>query len=232
MLKNNKSFFIGALVFISIEFVFAFLIHLSTINYGVATAGSILVALVFAVLFALKDRLSYLMVIALAFTFIADVFLTEFVVWEHKQLFSVLAFIVVQACYFLRIYYNQIDKRQKLIHLSVRILVTVLAVVVTIIVLKDRVNALAIASLFYYANLLINVIFGFIQFRKSPCFALGLLFFACCDLFIGLDVMQGLFLKVPENSIIYILTHTGVNIAWAFYLPSQVLLVLSERFYK
>ena len=62
---------------------------------------------------------------------------------------------------------------------------------------------------------------------KSILFPIGLLFFVCCDFFVGLSVLATDFLILEEGSILYSLNNIGVNMAWVFYVPAQTLLALS-----
>ena len=45
----------------------------------------------------------------------------------------------------------------------------VTALIACAAVLGDDVDLLSMISLFYYANLLCNVVFSFVEFRKNPC---------------------------------------------------------------
>jgi hypothetical protein len=60
--------------------------------------------------------------------------------------------------------------------------------------------------------------------------AVGLTLFLCCDTVIGLSFLNG-YLPVGESTalhrVIHWLTHPGFDPAWAFYLPSQMLLAVS-----
>ena len=128
-------------------------------------------------------------------------------------------------CYFLRIFINQ-TKKEKIVHLSIRIPVFLFAVILTAIVLKENTNFLSLISLFYYANLLVNVVFAFIKFKKAPLLAIGLLLFSLCDVFVGLSRIDG-FMHIPDGSLIYQIKNVPLNMAWLFYVPSQTVLALS-----
>lgn len=69
--------------------------------------------------------------------------------------------------------------------------------------------------LFYFSNLAVNTYEAFALGKRYRTFALGLLLFVCCDLCVGawnLGLLPGF-------------TRVGM---WLFYLPSQVLIVLSQ----
>ena len=49
---------------------------------------------------------------------------------------------------------------------------------------------------------------------------------------IGLQVMSGGYLPIPAGSFIHSLLFSNFNLAWLFYLPSQVLIALSAQNHK
>ena len=102
-----------------------------------------------------------------------------------------------------------------------------IAIVITIIVLKEKTDALSLISLFYYANLIMNIVFAFMQTKKSTIFAIGLLLFAMCDFFIGLSVMADSYLQLSAENLLYKLNDLDFNFAWLFYVPSQACIALS-----
>ena len=70
------------------------------------------------------------------------------------------------------------------------------------------------------------MIFAFAQGKRNLVFALGLLFFLCCDTLIGLSCL-GQYFPIAEDSTLYTVINPGFNLAWAFYVPSQTLIALS-----
>ena len=80
--------------------------------------------------------------------------------------------------------------------------------------------------MFYYANLILNIVFAFLGGRGLRLMAVGLVFFALCDTVIGLIVMKA-YLPIPPDAFLYRILYPGFNLAWVFYVPSQALLALS-----
>ncbi len=225
MLKTKKSFLIATAIFVVAEIILGYFIQeVSGVAYGIL---SVLLACVFAFLNLKKNAMVVLTVIAFSFTLLADVFLSGLFEGENNQLIAMMFFCVVQTCYFIRLYLNREREYAKGLHLSFRAITCIGTVVATVLVLRDGTNALAIVSLFYYANLIVNIVIAFTQTKKSVLFPIGLLLFACCDFFIGLSVMANDFIVLPEGSILDKLNNTGMNMAWIFYVPSQTLLALS-----
>ena len=164
------------------------------------------------------------MQIGLISTVIADIFLV--VIDPMIQLPAMFFFSVTQICYFLRIFFETKSQKEKKMHLILRVLLVLIVLLLTLMVLKDKTDALSLVSMFYYTNLVVNIIFAFVHFKKSPFLAIGLLLFLLCDTIIGLDMMaksylNGIFLEAINSFI------SGANWAWIFYIPSQALIAAS-----
>lgn len=158
--------------------------------------------------------------VGLGFTALADLCLV--VISPPERLLGMIFFLGTQLSYAVCLYLREWG-RVRIIHLALRASLTALAVIMTFAVLGSGADALSVVSVVYYANLLLNVVLAFLDARGHLCFALGLLCFALCDLFVGLDLIH-LYLPVTEGSFIWQLTHTGVNTAWLFYVPSLTLI--------
>lgn len=231
MLQTKNKLNILAIIFIVVELVLCVLVQLlsGTLN-TIVSFSSIVIAFLFPLLFIKKSANYIYTQIGLLCTVFADLFLV--VIQPMYQIPAMFFFSITQICYFLKIYNSQKSQKIRLIHLITRSIVIVIAIIMTIIVLKDKTNFLSIISIFYYANLIINIIFSFITNKKSIIFSIGLILFACCDLLIGMSVLNESYVKIPENSLLYFLVNPGFNLAWLFYVPSQTLIALSQRDYK
>ena len=64
---------------------------------------------------------------------------------------------------------------------------------------------------------------------KNKLFPIGLVLFLLCDTIIGLQMATGVYLPISEHSVIYKIIFTDFNLAWFFYLPSQVCIALSGK---
>ncbi len=224
-LNTQKRLISACSVFLGVELALGILVQTTggALN-TVVSFGAIVLACLFAIALYTKTKEYALTQIALACTVIADLFLV--VLTSHREL-AMVSFSVTQICYFLRIYLEQQSKRERIIHLSVRGTLVALALVLTVVVLKEKTDFLSLISLFYYANLLMNVIYSYLQLKKSMLFAIGLTLFALCDLFIGFSVLGELYMSMEKGTLLYWLSNPGFNIAWVFYVPSQALLSVS-----
>lgn len=97
------------------------------------------------------------------------------------------------------------------------------------LVLGENTDALALVSLCYYANLVVNILAAFTRFRQRRLLSIGLVLFLLCDTVIGLQMANGVYLPIREGSLIHRIISVDFNLAWFFYLPSQVLIALSGR---
>ena len=199
--------------------------------YFILTAGgkllvvtsylAILLCLAFAAFNAEERNLCILG--GLACTAVADFFLV--VCSPMQQLPGMIAFLGTQSFY--AILLHRQNKKRKLLYL--RLGLSVLGALLPILVLGSKADALAVVSVLYYVNLIFNIILAFLQFKPYRLFAIGLVFFLLCDTVIGLQVMSGGYLPIPEGSLLDQILSVPFNLAWLFYLPSQVLISLSSR---
>ena len=227
--SNNKQVYrkiviVASCLFIGAEYVFAILAQeLSGRAWSKAAFFSIVLACVFCVIFA-ERTLDYLFLqLALVFTVCADYFLVLFD--AEKKLPAMIFFSFTQICYFLRLHLGMKGKK-RVVHIAARIVVSALCVLATLLVLGDKSDALSVISVFYFGQLILNVIFAFLDFEKHSVFAIGLLLFLGCDFFVGLGQLNA-YLPIEEGTLLYKLAYPKLNMAWVFYTPSQTLLALS-----
>ena len=192
--------------------------------------SSVLLAFLFALLFIGFKYKKYLTQFALLFTVVADVFLI--LIHPINQAVAMTAFSAVQILYLLRILFETNNKKINLINLTIRAVLIVIVEIITIIVVKDNLDYVSIISMFYYVNLILNLVFAFVNFKKSPLLALGLVFFLLCDTFVGLSSAIGVYISVASNTWLYRLVFADFNFIWFFYIPSQTLLSLSAVWKK
>jgi len=170
-----------------------------------------------------KGKKQLFLYLALFTTLIADYFL---VLINGSKNIAMTSFMFTQISYCLLILEYSKTKKWDLI---IRGIGTVLSAIITFIVLKDKTDYLSVISVMYFFNLILNIIYSFI---KTPhlTLKLGLVLFILCDILIGFEVAAEGYLNISEQSFIYKITHLGFNLAWVFYLPSQVLLALTFNF--
>ena len=185
--------------------------------------GAIILACLFCAVLAQKSREYAFTQLALVCTVCADYFL----VWTQpmKQLPAMIFFLCAQTAYAARLYLLA-EKTERRVQLISRAALCAVIVGVTLVVLGQNADALAIVSMLYYAQLILNVVFAFVKFRSRTMLAIGFLLFLLCDTVIGLDLING-YLPISPDALLYKIIRPGFNLAWVFYLPSQVLLSLS-----
>lgn len=186
--------------------------------------GAIILCCSFCLLFIRNSHAYILTQLALLCTVGADYFL----VWSQPrvQLPAMLFFLVAQSAYAVRLHLSDSSlPRRRAQGWSIFALAAIVPLL-TGLVLGANTDALAVVSMLYYSVLVINVIFAAIRVRSNPLLAIGLVLFLCCDTVIGL-VMMDAYLPIPSDALLYRVIHPGFDLAWACYLPSQVLITLS-----
>ncbi len=225
-LLKNKYVTFPVIIFIILEIVFWILVQ--TVGGGIICFSSVVLAFLFSAYFYLafaKNSDGLLTVFALLFTVCSDFCLVILDPWQ--QLVAMVFFSIVQLLYFCRICLKSKNRKDLIVHLSVRIMAIIISLVTAFIVLKERTDALSLISMFYYSNLLINIVFS-LKYRKySLLLPIGLICFVICDTLVGLSQMSNMYFDFAEDSFLYKITHTDFDLIWFFYVPAQTLLALS-----
>lgn len=210
------------ILFVVAELTFTILAQtLSGKPLQIAEYVSICMCFVFALVFVANKKFNFMIALGLLFTLGADACLV--LNTPPKQWQGMVFFSIVQIIY--AIYLMMDAKRAiNIASIVVRIVGSALVVLVTYLVLKDKFDFVSAISMFYIFNLVVNIVFAFVQFKNHKLFAMGLLFFVCCDIFIGLACANGVYFTISNAAIRKMISG---NIAWLFYIPSQTLLALS-----
>ncbi len=229
---NNKKYKLPIIIAFSlIQLVLFFLVQTTSgnTNYTVSYLVVVLCCL-FTFLYMEKSKDYVFTQIALVCTVMADLFLVA--IHPIKQLPAMIFFSGTQICYFLRLYFNSRSEKEKRIHIILRAVASLISQIITIIVLRDKTDSVSLISMFYYANLIVNIVFAFVQYKKSPLFAIGLLLFLGCDTLVGLNALLSDYITSPNAQQICDAIFGALNWAWIFYVPSQALLALSLTKFK
>lgn len=158
----------------------------------------------FCFIFALTNNKKYL-IISSFFTLIADLFLL--VLNSHYEI-GVSSFIVVQIVYLY--FLGNLDIANYKRFLILRLILIILCLLILFV--TNNLTILYILVVIYFSNLLISTIESF--FTNNTFLKLGLLLFVCCDICVGLHNIN-------------VAYDFATLFMWIFYLPSQVLIVLS-----
>ena len=186
--------------------------------------ASVVLACLFCALFAERSVAYLCTQLALVCTVCAD----RFLVLERPpiQRPALIFFSMAQLLYFARLYDADGSPRRRRVHLVLRAVLSVIAFAATCLVLRESADAVALISVFYYAQLALNVVFAFLLGRGHRLMAISLLLFIGCDTLIGLAFL-GSYVTISPDSPIYALIHPGFDLAWALYVPSQTLMAVS-----
>ncbi len=202
-----------AIIFIALEA----LIYVSylAVDLGFASADSIklkfisiCLCLVFSALFTALGG-EKLITAAMVFTLAADSFL---LVQNSNYALGVALFCVVQAIYFYMLY-----RENGKTLLPVRIVL--LAVALILLWKMNMLSGLNVLVAFYFTGFVCNVIQSF--GAEDRLLGIGLVLFLCCDICVGV-------FNLPQLAGTQIYSFATFSM-WLFYLPAQVLIVLSGR---
>jgi uncharacterized membrane protein YhhN len=160
-------------------FVAAFLLAQAAAYYLILTAGGdvlrysefgaiVLCALFAAAHFAKGNRW---IIAGLLCTVGADLCLV--LLQPMQQLWGMVFFVGTQSCYAIHLWLRQKNK----ILLWVRLGLIVVAEAVTVIVLRDKTDPLAVISLAYYAMLIMNIVVAFSQWKKDKLLPVALVLY-------------------------------------------------------
>jgi hypothetical protein len=223
-----------SLFLIAVIILFTFIVFVPfTKNLYILEYAGICLCFVTGIIVFLRKRTHFnlFILLALFFTLIADTFLV--LLSPHLnytfQSLAMTSFSLCQICYLVAIQLVKKSKRELCINLAIRAALLIALEVVALVVLQSSFNYLVFVSLFYFSQLVVNIVFSFIHARSHLFLALGLLLFLGCDFFIGLGYLVDI-LQLPADHFINSLISVNFNFAWLFYLPSQVLLSLSGLF--
>ena len=212
---------LSAIVFVALELVLFPLIQLTPARVSeVACYLAIVFVALFAAVTSGGEKEGHLIRLGIIFTLVADYFL---VLADDAQLEGVIAFIAVQLCYFAYLFKREERTKVRVVNAASRIVLSILLVIAAFVVLGEDTDALAIASVLYYGNLVANAVFAFALGKEERIFAVGLVLFGMCDLCIGLEVLCSSYL---ESSVMDFMYGANLNLPWVFYQPSQTLIGL------
>ena len=179
MLTKDKSGLILPLCFLLLESVFFVLIQTTGGRVNeIISFSSVTLAFVFSLFYLSKDGKSISTSSGLLFTVVSDLFLV--IIKPQYKLVAMIFFSFAQLSYFIRLLYSDSDKDRRIKHTLIRISASLLAIILTLAVLRDKTDALSLVSMFYYANLTVNIVYAFIHCKDYLIFAVGLVFFILC----------------------------------------------------
>ena len=185
---------------------------------------TIVVACLFCFLFIERSWLYVLTQFAFMMTLCGDGFLA--LPPEPIQIPGVLCFLAAQFAYAVRLFLSEKRPSYRRMHLIVRALGSVLFTGAVAVILRENIDVLALLSVFYYINLVLNFCFSCTQFREQKAMAIGFFFFMLSDLVLGLDFMEPYF-ALAEDSVLMRILQMDFDFIWAFYIPAQISLAFS-----
>lgn len=188
----------------------AFFLTLLLINiYELNVSVSSFLIFVLSLLLFQPNRRDLLTVLALFFVFVLDFFLG----WQNYTVVLIFYLTFHLLCAG-RLHLNM-SKQIRLMDLSLRISLAALAEVIGFILFKSDFSFLYAFALFYFANLVMNVLSSGIQLRKNGLLFAGMVVFLISDIFVGLDQMGIFYVNyVIEITYLSALTLIALSLLW------------------
>ena len=214
-MKRNSAYIVA---FLAVELL---LYGLILTTGGKLLVWSEFISIILCFLYALLSFKDQMMIGGLAFTMCADFCLV--MSQPIQQLWGMVFFLIAQTFYAMLLHSQRLPKGL----LTIRLILIVAVEIVAVLILGEKTDPLALVSMCYYVNLVMNMVCAFARFKHNRLLAFGFVLFILCDTVIGLQVAAGGYLTIPEGSVVYNIIFSGFHISWFFYLPSQVLLALS-----
>ena len=215
-------------IYISIEFIlYLLIVFIPLPNFAVRCL--MITSIVINAATAIALRKHEIFIFALLMTIGADTCLS----YLSPQNFEggITFFVITQLVY--AVYFAVFDenKKREYIIIAFRAFFMVLLSIVAFIVLKDTPNYDSMAYvicfvMLYVPNLVCNLITAFLLNNKLM--GIGFTLFLLCDTFIGLNVIFTSIMPLASNHP-FLKFLNLINWPWLFYVPSQVLIVISEK---
>ena len=200
-------------------------------NKSVMTFLPVITAFLYSVIILAKDKRSYFLAAALLFTVISDTFLM--LVRPLHQDIAMVTFSIAQLLHFARLFVDINTKKEKIVQLATRFSLWVIVEIIAVIVTKGTFDIVVFLTVFYFVNLVMNFILSSRYYKNSILLAVGFALFIGCDLVVGFSMGAGVYLDIPETSILYKLVNPTFDLTSFFYVPSQALIALSgSKFLK
>ncbi len=220
MITPNKRVLASFLTLETVLYILILFVSLPLRSGTIHYASILLVALLSWTVKDSSPRLAFIRG-AMLFTVFAALFLTYLRV---EQWLGTVLFACAQLAFAGRLIH---DETRRFLWIGVRLIFVLFVFAIGLIVVKDAADLLFFTALFYYANLLGNAFHALVRFSKVKLFAIGLLLYIGCDTLVGLSQSAG-YITIAPTSLWYYLLHFPIDLVWFFYLPSQILLVVSS----
>ena len=224
-LKNHKQLIAAMWIFAAVELAVVYCMY--NIRFSFFSYICIILSCLFCAIVSDGSKTWLFTQLGLLGTVGADFFLVLIPVQQRVP--GMFFFCTVQIAYFLRTYFEDQSRVRRTVNLIIRLVASAAVLVITPIVLGSRLDALSMLSIFYYVNLLCNLVFAFLNFKQSGIFAIALLAFILSDTVIGFQSLSNYFL-IPRGSFVFVVIQLGKQIFYPLYIFAQISISLSIAF--
>ncbi len=226
LIKSKKFINIITIIFLILELILYFVVQITDNDLNTITKYLVVTfTFLYSLIYIKKEDKFYLIVVGLFFTLIADFFLV--IIDPLYRELGLISFSITQIFYYLFIDHNLDKKLLKKLNLLLRITTTIVLLIIVKLMLKDDADFITLISVFYFLNLLINIIFSFLIKNKSLVLSVGLILFALCDICVGFAATGTELFQLKEGTFLYFLANPTLELSYLFYIPSQVMIAIS-----
>ncbi len=221
-MKKDKIITISFIAFEVIIFILltCFAKYISTRWFSYS---AIVICFLYALYYINRSNDHLILVVALFLTLLSDTCLIAIGNWRTL---GMIFFNFVQIAYALRFYQTYKHEIKRKSYLSVYIFANVMAQIIAYTVIKDSYDLLVFLSVSYGVNIIINCIFAWVKRRTNLLMPIAFSLFILCDIMVMLGNAEG-YLVISETGLIAKLLALPFDLAWLFYLPSQVIMCLT-----
>ena len=227
MIRRPRFLLTVSILFVALELLLAVLLQITSgLVADACRFGSTLLACSFCFLLMENTATYAATQLGLLFALGADFFLV--ICSPMQQLLGMIFFSMVQLAYFARLHAGENDARLWKRHGLWGAVLASMALIATLVVLRERADAVSLVSMFYLSVLVVNLLVAVPRIREHALLTVGLLLFFCGDILVGLNFLGDYIMMHTSSAyMVQSVVYPGFDLAWAFYLPSQMLIALS-----
>lgn len=234
VMENKKAFYIKlpiSIVFGMLVFVMYLYVNIADDimigdSWDILGYTSVIACFVLSLIFIRLDKKKLLITLALGTNVIADYFLVLHPYYEN-QLPGVSLFCVVHFFYFLYTIFLNKELWQKIVNVSVRVVLCIIMYFVTTHFLE--LSIVEIISVMYIINSAVTVFTLAFYIKKEYLLFVGLLLLMMCDIFVGIMWGGGEMLGMSYGFIDFI---NHYDFAFICYIPAEFLIAMSSVWAK
>lgn len=167
----------------------------------------------------LRNLSTFLLVLGLFFTMIADIFL---IICDERFVEGLICFSLVQITYLIKLLLEKNDKSLTIKYFIVLVLILFVAQIVAYLIFRDYYDIIILIAVLYGTLFIGNIVLTSMKFIKNILFSIGMILYFLCDICVAMD-----YLSSNGFSFFAFINQLPINLIFFFYLPGQILITFS-----